>query len=78
MTFSLKRFFSASIKKRIHYQVLAPNIIQVPGENPNSATLNGTNCYVLGSSFQRLMIDAGDLPPINEHFIENLKICMQE
>ncbi len=72
-----KRFFSA-VTKRIHYQVLAPNIIQIPGENPNSATLNGTNCYVLGSTSQRVMIDAGDLPPINEHFIENLRTCMRE
>ena len=50
----------------------------MPGENPNSATLHGTNCYILGTTPHRLMIDAGDVPPINNNFIENLKKCMTD
>eukprot|EP00347_Sterkiella_histriomuscorum_P009755 403340013 len=60
------------------YQQLAPNIFHIPGENPNAATLLGTNCFIIGSGKHRVMIDAGDLPPINDKFMRNLKTLMKD
>jgi len=40
--------------------------------------LRGTNCFIIGSSDERVMIDAGDVPPINRFFIENLRKLLLE
>jgi len=50
----------------------------VPGENPNDATLSGTNHFVIGTGPKRTMIDCGDKPELNGKFIENLGIFMEE
>lgn len=68
---------------------MAPNILHLPGENPSkktsysninkdAAALGGTNCFVIGTTEERIMIDSGDSPPINRKFIENLRIAMSE
>jgi hypothetical protein len=44
----------------------------------DAAALRGTNCFVIGTDNERVMIDAGDLPPINRKFIENLRILLLE
>lgn len=58
------------IGNRLYYQKLEPNIYHIPGHNPSikyaliksidAATLFGTNCYVIGSASQRIMIDTGE------------------
>ncbi|TNV80661.1 hypothetical protein FGO68_gene4350 [Halteria grandinella] len=65
-------------QKRLYYQQLEENIIHVPGENPNAAALRGTNCFIIGTTQERLMIDSGDVPPINALFIENLRKLLLE
>ncbi len=70
------------------YQSLSSNIIHVPGYNPSissfanqlldAATLAGTNCFVIGTGDERIMIDAGDDFPLNEVFVSNLEKLMRE
>jgi hypothetical protein len=47
-------------------------------KDKDAAALRGTNCFVLGSLKERIMIDAGDVSPINRNFIENLRKLMLE
>jgi hypothetical protein len=44
----------------------------------DAAALRGTNCFVLGTTKERIMIDSGDVPPINKRFIENLRKLILE
>ena len=65
-------------------------MIHVPGYNPSkhafdsltgyidAATLAGTNCFVIGTGEERVMIDAGDDVPINDKFVGNLGLLMKE
>jgi hypothetical protein len=46
--------------------------------NKDAAALGGTNCFILGTTEERIMIDSGDVPPINRKFIENLRKAMIE
>lgn len=58
--------------KRIFYQKLREFMVHLPGENPSSFTLCGTNCFILGKGNKRSMIEAGDYPEHNTKFLENL------
>lgn len=44
----------------------------------DAATLAGTNCFVIGTGEERLMIDAGDDFPLNLRFVSNLETLMRE
>jgi hypothetical protein len=52
------------------------NFINVFGID--AAALRGTNCFIIGSTKERLMIDSGDIPPINNLFLENLRKLLLE
>ena len=43
-----------------------------------SATLSGTNCFIIGNGSERMMIDAGDYPESNGDFIETLEGLLNE
>jgi hypothetical protein len=43
----------------------------------DAATLAGTNCFVIGSTEERIMIDAGDDCPINKYFLACLAKLME-
>jgi hypothetical protein len=51
--------------KRLFYQRLRDFIYHIPGENPSEFTLCGTNCFVVGSGINRIMIESGDYPERN-------------
>ena len=60
-----------STVKRLFYQRLRDFIYHIPGENPSEFTLCGTNCFVVGSGINRIMIESGDYPERNQKFLEN-------
>ena len=45
----------------------------IPGGNPNSTSLAGTNVFLLGhrDSMERIMIDCGDTHEYNDTFLDN-------
>lgn len=49
----------------------------VLGMNPNHYTLNGTNCWLVGTGKRRLLIDTGENDK-KEEFLENLKDAMAQ
>jgi endoribonuclease LACTB2 len=55
---------------------LTPSIIRILGCNPGKMTLQGTNCYLIGTGSNRLLLDAGDAK-IPE-FTKNLKQVLTE
>lgn len=58
------------------WEQLSPNVICVLAFNPSAFTLNGTNCYLVGTGKKRVLIDTGEKTVGHEKFIETLKQCM--
>lgn len=74
-------------------QKLSPRVVNILGMNANGYTLNGTNCYLVGTGKQRILLDTGDaaemrpkegskerLSSLNPHtqFIQNLKTALKQ
>lgn len=58
------------------WEELSPRVLCVLGQNPSPFTLNGTNCYLVGTGPRRLLIDTGDANAGAEEFMECLRDCM--
>mmetsp|Transcript_4722 Transcript_4722/g.5475 ORF Transcript_4722/g.5475 Transcript_4722/m.5475 type:complete len:407 (+) Transcript_4722:890-2110(+) len=57
---------------------LSERVICVLGANPSHYTLNGTNCYLVGTGKKRILIDTGEAEYGNAKFLENLDKTMKE
>lgn len=64
--------------KRLFYQKLKDFIYHIPGANPSSFTLCGTNCFVVGQGKKSIMIESGDYPENNTLFLENFTKFMAD
>jgi endoribonuclease LACTB2 len=64
--------------KRLFYQKLRDFIYHIPGDNPSTFTLCGTNCFVVGQGKDRVMIESGDYPESNKLFLENFNKFMDD
>lgn len=58
------------------WEQLSPNVICVLAFNPSAFTLNGTNCYLVGTGKKRILIDTGEREFGAAEFLETLQKCM--
>lgn len=64
---------------RVIYQRLLPFIYHIPGDNPSSFTLAGTNSFVIGNHNKRLLFEAGDFPENCESkYAENFSLFLND
>jgi len=59
------------------WEQLSPYVISVLGHNPGKETINGTNCYLVGTGQRRLLIDTGDKSQGSRAFMNSLADCMK-
>lgn len=62
---------------------LSSRVVNILGMNPSPYTLNGTNCYLVGTGPRRILIDAGESPLFggqeqHEDFISNVEQALQQ
>jgi endoribonuclease LACTB2 len=55
---------------------LTPSVIRILGCNPGKMTLQGTNCYLIGTGPKRLLLDAGDAKV--PEFVKNLQSVLTD
>ena len=55
------------------YEIIASNIASVLGQNPTDFTLNGTNCYILGTGEKRILIDTAESDYGQDKFLAGLR-----
>eukprot|EP00927_Polykrikos_kofoidii_P060014 TRINITY_DN55095_c0_g1_i1.p1 TRINITY_DN55095_c0_g1~~TRINITY_DN55095_c0_g1_i1.p1 ORF type:complete len:513 (+),score=92.66 TRINITY_DN55095_c0_g1_i1:34-1572(+) len=60
------------------WEALSPRVLCVLAKNPSPYTLNGTNCYLVGTGRLRLLIDTGEHKIGSDAFMECLRDCMQQ
>ncbi|CAE8664376.1 unnamed protein product [Polarella glacialis] len=75
----LSRFeMEAALPPQADWEQLSQRVLCILGQNASSYTLNGTNCYLVGTGRSRVLIDAGEEFVGAEAFMDSLAKCMEE
>lgn len=72
----MSRFTTETTREQLPWEVLSSRITCVLGANPSEMTLNGTNCYLVGTGQRRLLVDAAERHFGNADFLESLAQAM--
>lgn len=74
----MKRFeVGLEAPEQLDFEQVSEHVICVLGGNPSSYTLNGTNCYLVGTGKRRLLIDNGDDLYGSDLFLSYLEQAME-
>lgn len=57
---------------------LSDRVFNILAHNPSAYTLNGTNCYLVGTGEKRILIDTGEWGRGQPEFLADLSKCMSE
>lgn len=57
---------------------LSPRVVTILGHNPTTFTLNGTNCYLIGTGSSRILVDPGESGYGTNIFLASLRKCLKE
>ena len=57
---------------------LSPRVVTILGHNPTTFTLNGTNCYLIGTGSSRILVDPGESGYGTNIFLSSLRKCIKD
>ena len=74
----MKRFESkGKCPPQADIERLSPRVVSILGHNPTTFTLNGTNCYLIGTGSSRLLVDPGETGYGSDKFLQSLRRCLK-